>query len=116
MFSPPRASALLPVLLRAGASKEKCFQRAVEECTDPDCRRSLRALADTFALNCIMKDVIFRCARNKHRCAHALPMKDASRFASGEAKAPSGSCNEDSWHCIQSHAMRAELMSTSHLE
>ncbi|KAF5836725.1 putative acyl-coenzyme A oxidase 2 peroxisomal precursor [Dunaliella salina] len=38
----------------------KCFQRAVEECTDPDCRRSLRALADTFALNCIMKDVIFR--------------------------------------------------------
>lgn len=34
----------------------------MEECSDPDCRRSLRALADTFALNCIMKDVIFRCA------------------------------------------------------
>lgn len=38
----------------------KCFLRAVEKCVDPDCRRSLRAMGDLFALRCIESDMLFR--------------------------------------------------------
>eukprot|EP00199_Chlamydomonas_sp_CCMP681_P001411 CAMPEP_0119115636 /NCGR_PEP_ID=MMETSP1180-20130426/51673_1 /TAXON_ID=3052 ORGANISM="Chlamydomonas cf sp, Strain CCMP681" /NCGR_SAMPLE_ID=MMETSP1180 /ASSEMBLY_ACC=CAM_ASM_000741 /LENGTH=643 /DNA_ID=CAMNT_0007104711 /DNA_START=72 /DNA_END=2003 /DNA_ORIENTATION=- len=38
----------------------KCFQRAVEGCVEPDCRRALRALADTFALHAISSSMLFR--------------------------------------------------------
>jgi hypothetical protein len=33
---------------------------AVDACVDPDCRRSLKALADLFALDRIYNDIIFR--------------------------------------------------------
>eukprot|EP00195_Chlamydomonas_chlamydogama_P012817 CAMPEP_0202892802 /NCGR_PEP_ID=MMETSP1392-20130828/2490_1 /ASSEMBLY_ACC=CAM_ASM_000868 /TAXON_ID=225041 /ORGANISM="Chlamydomonas chlamydogama, Strain SAG 11-48b" /LENGTH=662 /DNA_ID=CAMNT_0049576893 /DNA_START=125 /DNA_END=2113 /DNA_ORIENTATION=+ len=38
----------------------KCFQRAVEGCIDPDCRRALKAMADLYALTCIEGDMLFR--------------------------------------------------------
>ncbi|GAX78643.1 hypothetical protein CEUSTIGMA_g6081.t1 [Chlamydomonas eustigma] len=38
----------------------KCFLKAVEECLDPDCRRSLKALSDLYALRCIESDMLFR--------------------------------------------------------
>ncbi|KAL6756864.1 acyl-CoA dehydrogenase/oxidase C-terminal [Haematococcus lacustris] len=52
------------VLDLAGAYIEsiihKCCLRAVEACPDPECRRALRALADTFALHTISQDMLFR--------------------------------------------------------
>ncbi len=38
----------------------KCFLRAVEGCVQPEVRRALRALADTFALSVIAADPLFR--------------------------------------------------------
>jgi acyl-CoA oxidase len=31
-----------------------------QECVDPDCRRSLKALSDLYALRCIESDMLFR--------------------------------------------------------
>ena len=36
------------------------FFKAVSDCPDPDCRRSLKAMADLFALDKIYSDIIFR--------------------------------------------------------
>lgn len=33
----------------------------MEACLDPDCRRSLKAMADLFALQLIESDMMFRC-------------------------------------------------------
>jgi len=36
------------------------FMKAVQECPDPDCRKSLKAMADVFALDRIHADIMFR--------------------------------------------------------
>lgn len=38
----------------------KCFIKAAEDCPDSDCRKSLKAMSDLFALQCIESDPLFR--------------------------------------------------------
>ena len=75
-----RHRSLLHVLALSRAHMESVMLAemlaGVAACVDPDCRRSLKALADLFALDRIYSDVLFRnddyIAPEKVRCEGAV--------------------------------------------